>query len=145
MSCELQSQVDLANATIASLTATNNSLQVTYEAELDDDIKVIIFKGAGRAFSAGADLSGVGYVYGMKDPKPGERKKQKVPQRIKLDFDRNLFFDFHRKLLLCTKITIAHGGQKHHSYFFRVHSPKRIVTYFSKACPVIGTNNTPVI
>lgn len=78
-----------------------------HEGENDDDIKVIIFKGAGRAFSAGADLSGVGYVYGMKDPKPGERGKQKVPQRVKLNFDRNLFLEFHRKLLLCTKITIA--------------------------------------
>ena len=32
------------------------------EAEEDDDIKVIIFKGAGRCFSAGADLTGVGVV-----------------------------------------------------------------------------------
>ena len=30
-----------------------------HEAEEDDDIKVIIFKGAGRAFSAGAGLNSV--------------------------------------------------------------------------------------
>ena len=77
-----------------------------HEAEEDDDIKVIIFKGAGKAFSAGADLSGVGYVYGMKEPKPGETVKR-VPQRVKLKFDRNLFLEFHRKVLLCPKITIA--------------------------------------
>ncbi len=76
------------------------------EAEDDDDIKVIIFKGAGRCFSAGADLTGVGFVYGMKEPKPGE-KGGKIPQRVKLKFDRNLFLEFHRKVLLCPKITIA--------------------------------------
>ena len=76
------------------------------EAEEDDDIKVIIFKGAGRCFSAGADLSGVGFVYGMKEPKPGE-KGGRIPQRVKLKFDRNLFLEFHRKVLLCPKLTIA--------------------------------------
>jgi enoyl-CoA hydratase len=76
------------------------------EAEDDDDIKVIIFKGAGRCFSAGADLSGVGFVYGMKEPKPGE-KGGRIPQRVKLKFDRNLFLEFHRKVLLCPKLTIA--------------------------------------
>jgi enoyl-CoA hydratase len=76
------------------------------EAEEDDDIKVIIFKGAGRAFSAGADLSGVGFVYGMKEPKPGE-KAPRIPQRVKLKFDRSLFLEFHRKMLLCPKLTIA--------------------------------------
>ena len=77
-----------------------------HEAEDDDDVKVIIFKGAGKAFSAGADLSGVGFVYGMKEPKSGEAVKR-VPQRVKLKFDRNLFLEFHRKVLLCPKITIA--------------------------------------
>jgi enoyl-CoA hydratase len=76
------------------------------EAEEDDDINVIIFKGAGRCFSAGADLSGVGFVYGMKEPKPGE-KAPRVPQRVKLKFDRNLFLEFHRKVLLCQKLTVA--------------------------------------
>jgi len=76
-------------------------------AEKDDDIKVVIFKGAGRAFSAGADLTGVGYVYGMKDPKSGEKTKQRIPQRVKLDFDRRMFDTFVKRLLFCTKITIA--------------------------------------
>ena len=80
------------------------------EAERDDDVKVVIFKGNGRAFSAGADLSTVGFVYGMKEPKPGERG-QRVSQRVRLSFDRYLFHDFHRKVLLCKKITLAqlHG------------------------------------
>ena len=78
------------------------------EAEEDDDVKVIVFKGAGRAFSAGADLTGVGFVYGMKEPKPGEKGElRRNPQRVKLKFDRALFLDFHRSVLYCTKITIA--------------------------------------
>ena len=77
-----------------------------HEAEEDDDIKVIIFKGAGRAFSAGADLTGVGFVYGMKEPKSGE-KAGRIPQRVKMKFDRNLFLEFHRRVLLCPKLTIA--------------------------------------
>jgi enoyl-CoA hydratase len=77
------------------------------EAEDDDEVKVIVFKGAGRAFSAGADLTGVGFVYGMKEPKPGEKGGGRIPQRVKLKFDRNLFLEFHRKVLLCPKLTIA--------------------------------------
>ena len=75
-------------------------------AEQDDDIKVVIFRGADRCFSAGAPLDQVGYVYGMKTPKPGE-KAGKVPLRVKVDFDRSLFQEFFRKVLLCKKITIA--------------------------------------
>ena len=76
------------------------------EAENDDDVKVIVFKGAGKCFSAGAPLDQVGYVYGMKDPKSGERGG-KVPLRVKLNFDRSLFLEFFRKVLLCKKITIV--------------------------------------
>lgn len=75
------------------------------EAEQDDDVKVIVMKGAGRCFSAGAPLDQVGYVYGMKEPKPGE-KAGKVPLRVKIDFDRSLFLEFFRRILLCRKITI---------------------------------------
>jgi enoyl-CoA hydratase len=76
------------------------------EAERDDDVKVVVFKGAGRCFSAGAPLDEVGFVYGMKEPQPGE-KPGKVPQRARLAYDRSLFLDFFRKVLLCKKITIA--------------------------------------
>lgn len=78
------------------------------EAENDDDVKVVVFKGAGRAFSAGADLTGVGFVYGMEEPKSGEKGDlRRIPQRMKLKFDRHMFLDFHRKILFCPKLTIA--------------------------------------
>lgn len=78
------------------------------EAENDDDVKVVVFKGAGRAFSAGADLTGVGFVYGMKEPPSGEKGTlSRIPLRTKLKFDRNLFHEFHRKVLFCPKLTIA--------------------------------------
>lgn len=76
------------------------------EAERDDDVKVIIFRGAGKCFSAGAPLDQVGYVYGMKQPKPGE-PVGKIPMRVKINFDHSLFHDFFRKVLLCKKITIV--------------------------------------
>ncbi len=76
------------------------------EAERDDDVKVIIFRGAGKCFSAGAPLDQVGYVYGMKEPKPGE-KAGKIPMRAKINFDHSLFLDFFRRVLLCKKITIV--------------------------------------
>ncbi len=76
------------------------------EAERDDDVKVVIFRGAGRCYSAGAPLDQVGYVYGMKEPKPGE-KPGKIPMRVKIDFDHSLFLEFFRKVLLCKKITIV--------------------------------------
>lgn len=80
------------------------------EAETDDDVKVIVFRGAGPCFSAGAPLDEVGYSYGMKTPKPGE-KPPKVPQRVRIKFDRDLFLELFRRILLCRKITIAqlHG------------------------------------
>jgi enoyl-CoA hydratase len=44
----------------------------------------------------------------MKEPKAGEKGElRRIPQRVKLKFDRALFLDFHRRLLYCSKITIA--------------------------------------
>ncbi|HSW58388.1 MAG TPA: enoyl-CoA hydratase/isomerase family protein, partial [Dehalococcoidales bacterium] len=81
-----------------------------YEVNHDDDVKVVVFKGAGRSFCAGADLSQVGFVYGWKEPKPGE-KSRKPSMRSRLQFDRLTFFEQCQELLLCHKITIAqaHG------------------------------------
>ena len=74
----------------------------------DDDIKVVIIKGAGRAFSSGHDLNEVGFVYGMGTGKAGERR---ASQRSRLQLDNLTFSKHARQLLLHPKITIAqiHG------------------------------------
>jgi enoyl-CoA hydratase len=85
------------------------SMAIT-EASQDDDVKVIIFKGAGRALCAGADLSKVGFVYGWKEPKSGE-KTPRPSQRVRLQFDRRTFWEQCQEVLLCQKLTVvqAHG------------------------------------
>ena len=58
-------------------------LDAITQAEEDDEVKVIIFKGAGRCFSAGQDLSKVGFVYGFGSKKEDVRPSQRI--RLKMD------------------------------------------------------------
>jgi enoyl-CoA hydratase len=76
----------------------------------DDDIKVLILKGAGRSFAAGAPLNEVGYVYKWKEPKSGE-KAPRTPLRNRILFDRKIQMETGAKWLNYPKITIvqAHG------------------------------------
>jgi len=73
----------------------------------DDEIKVIIIKGAGRSFCAGHDLDRIYKVYEEKDADPGKRRPS---IRARLNVDRK-WLEGHHKILLLPKITIAqvHG------------------------------------
>jgi enoyl-CoA hydratase len=75
-----------------------------------DDVKVLVIKGAGRALAAGAPLNEVGFVYGWKEPKHGERAP-KTQMRNRLRFDRRAFYEGALDMLYFPKITIvqAHG------------------------------------
>ena len=77
------------------------------EAAEDDDVKVVVLKGAGRAFCSGQDLSQVGFVYGFGTGKAGERRPS---QRARLRLDRKGFEGLFR-ILLHPKLTVAqvHG------------------------------------
>lgn len=77
------------------------------DAAADDEIKVVIIKGAGRSFCAGHDLSRIYKVYEEKDAEPGKRRPS---QRTRLSVDRK-WLEGHQKLMLFPKITIvqAHG------------------------------------
>ncbi|MFC1925182.1 enoyl-CoA hydratase/isomerase family protein [Chloroflexota bacterium] len=76
------------------------------ETARDDDVKVVIISGKGRAFNVGHDLTKVGFVYGF-----GTGKDDKRPsQRIRLDMDRKAN-ERVQGLFLHPKITICqcHG------------------------------------
>jgi enoyl-CoA hydratase len=72
--------------------------------EQDDNVKVIIIRGAGKNFGVGNDLNKVGFVYGMGTGKPGEKR---IGQQMRLKVDRACFYEDELKLLLCPKTTIA--------------------------------------
>jgi enoyl-CoA hydratase len=77
------------------------------KAEDDDDVKVIILKGSGKAFTVGHDLSKVGFLYGF-----GTTKDERKPsQRIRLKYDKMGMDDNMLHVFLNQKITISqlHG------------------------------------
>jgi len=75
-----------------------------------DDIKVLIIKGKGRALAAGGPLNEVGFWYGWKEPKPGE-KAPRTPIRNRLKLDHHGLYEDALRMLFFPKITIvqAHG------------------------------------
>ena len=79
------------------------------EVEHDDDVKVVVFKGAGKSFSCGYDLGRVYFVYGGGSGK-AEDKSRRPSQRSRLAYDR-WRSDSLRRIFLLDKITIAqvHG------------------------------------
>ena len=77
------------------------------QAAEDDDLKVVIIKGAGRAFCAGHDLERIYRVYEEWDEEPGKRRPS---QRSRLSVDKE-WLGMYIKLLTHPKVTIAqvHG------------------------------------
>ena len=75
------------------------------QAELDDDIKVVVIKANGKHFCSGWDLNEIGRMYGIADVKPGERVKR-APQRNGLLLDRRRSEKF-AAILLSMKTTIC--------------------------------------
>ena len=97
---------------------TLNALNIEFSREIDDaltkveqddDVKVVVIKGAGKAFSAGYDLGRVYFVYGGGTGKP-EDKARRPSQRSRLAYDR-WRSESLRRIFLLDKITIAqvHG------------------------------------
>ncbi len=97
---------------------TLNALNIEFSREIDealtkveqdDDVKVVVLKGAGKAFSAGYDLGRVYFVYGGGTGKP-EDKSRRPSQRSRLAYDR-WRSESLRRIFLLDQITIAqvHG------------------------------------
>lgn len=84
-------------------------LEGVRRAELDDDVKVVVIKGAGKCFSSGWDLEEIGRMYGIEDVKSGERARR-PPQRNGILLDRRRS-EKYAAILLSMKTTIAqvHG------------------------------------
>lgn len=68
--------------------------------DLDDEVKVVIFRAAGEDFSGGFDLSEVYRVYGGA---PGVQPHQNVRLRI----DEEQLFGYPKAILNCKKVTMA--------------------------------------
>ncbi len=97
---------------------TLNALNIEFSREIDDaltrveqddDVKAVVFKASGKAFSSGYDLGRVYFVYGGGDGKP-EDKTRRPSQRARLAYDR-WRSESLRRIFLLDKITIAqvHG------------------------------------
>jgi len=78
-------------------------------AEEDDDVKCVVIKANGRAFSSGWDLNEIGRMYGIQDVQSGERSRR-PPQRNGLMLDRRRSEKFAAMLMsMKTTICQVHG------------------------------------
>jgi enoyl-CoA hydratase len=83
---------------------TGDIKKAMWEINHDDDCNVVIFKGAGKNFCAGFDLSMVYRIYGGA---PGV----KPSQRIRLQTDQDQLYGFPQAILDCNKVVMVqvHG------------------------------------
>jgi len=113
---------DFEEGSVVTLTMnkpeTLNALNIEFSREIDDaltqveeddDVKAVVFKGAGKSFSSGYDLGRVYFVYGGGSGKK-EDKTRRPSQRSRLAYDR-WRSESLRKIFNLSKITIAqvHG------------------------------------
>lgn len=76
------------------------------DAEQDDDVNVMIIKGAGQAFCSGHDLEKVGTYYGF-EAKATAEKKRRPSQRVRLMRDRKLLTRVYHERFLFSWIPIV--------------------------------------
>jgi enoyl-CoA hydratase len=79
------------------------------EIALEDDIKVVLLRGEGGVFSAGADMGNAYGWYGDKGAPDGDREPQQArrpSQRRRLSVDRKIF-DFYHNFLGYSKVIVA--------------------------------------
>lgn len=87
------------------------------EAEADDDVKVIIFKGNGPCFGTGGDAGELGYYIGYKSG-TSDKERRRSAQRQRVLPDRNIVFGvFERTIVECIKATICQV----HGYCYGAH------------------------
>lgn len=81
-------------------------IELIDEAEEDDDVKVIILRGAGSSFGAGQDLNEVGLIYGF-DPE-GKARRPSIRRRLAVD---RKWAGHYARYWECSKLTVAqvHG------------------------------------
>ena len=102
---------------IATITLNNSKQRNSYDAAMreavarcldrvadDDDITVVLLRGADGVFSTGADMNNAYGWYG--DERPREEKKRRPSQRRRLTVDRKSF-GFYHNLMGFPKVTVG--------------------------------------
>jgi enoyl-CoA hydratase len=102
---------------IATITLNNSKQRNSYDAAMreavarcldrvadDDDITVVLLRGADGVFSTGADMNNAYGWYG--DERPPEGKKSRPSQRRRLNVDRKSF-GFYHNLMGFPKVTVG--------------------------------------
>jgi enoyl-CoA hydratase/carnithine racemase len=102
---------------IATITLNNSRQRNSYDAAMrdgvarcldrvadDDDITVVLLRGADGVFSTGADMNNAYGWYG--DERPREEKKRRPSQRRRLTVDRKSF-GFYHNLMGFPKVTVG--------------------------------------
>jgi len=101
------------------------TIRRVHEAEDDDEVSVIVFKGAGRCFASGHDVADLGTHHGWShDP-----KARRPSQRRRLSWDNTVFQGRRgvcQTVNFCSKVTIAQV----HGYCYGGHH------YLAMACDI---------